>query len=80
MVAAAEFSFYSTQGLDSDSMMDPIVVFDSRGAIFGTLCGGDNGRNHMRTATDPICSNLAILLVCDLRHNCQGGACSPDWT
>lgn len=49
-VSAAGFNFYSTAGLnDPDFTMDPTVVFDATGANFGTLFGGDGGRNYMRT-------------------------------
>lgn len=48
-LAAAGFTFASTEGLDPEFTMDPTVVFDSSGAKFGSLFGGDGGRNYMRT-------------------------------
>jgi hypothetical protein len=48
-VAAAGLNFFSTSGLDPDSGADPTVQFDSSGATFGGLVGGDGGRNYMRT-------------------------------
>jgi hypothetical protein len=49
-VGAAGFNFFSTTGLDDPNFtMDPTVVFDANGATFGTLWGGDGGRNYVRT-------------------------------
>ena len=48
-VAAAGFNFFSTEGLDAEFTMDPTIVFGPTGANFGSLYGGDNGRNYMRT-------------------------------
>ena len=48
-VGAAGFNFFSTAGLDPEFTMDPTVVFDTAGAHFGSLFGGDGGRNYMRT-------------------------------
>ncbi len=49
-VAAAGLNFYSITGLnDPDFTEDPTVAFDASGAHFGTLWGGDGGRNYMRT-------------------------------
>lgn len=48
-VGAAGFNFFSTAGLDSEFTMDPTIVFDSGGAHFGSLYGGDGGRNYVRT-------------------------------
>jgi hypothetical protein len=43
------FNFFSTAGLAEDFSSDPSVVFDATGAKFGSLFGGDGGRNYMRT-------------------------------
>lgn len=48
-VTAAGLSFYSTAGVDPEFTMDPTVVFNNSGASFGSLYGGDGGRNYMRT-------------------------------
>lgn len=49
-VGAAGFNFFSTEGLDEiDFLSDPTVTFDATGAIFGSLFGGDGGRNYIRT-------------------------------
>jgi hypothetical protein len=54
----AGFTFHSTLGFtedppDTDTYnymnIDPTVVFDSQGAHFGSLLGGLEGRNYMRT-------------------------------
>jgi hypothetical protein len=45
----AGFNFASTAGLDPEFTMDPTIVFDSNGANFGSLWGGDGGRNYVRT-------------------------------
>jgi hypothetical protein len=48
-VGAAGFNFASTAGPDPEFTMDPTIVFGANGATFGSLYGGDNGRNYMRT-------------------------------
>lgn len=49
-VAAAGFSFFSTEGLDEINFAyDHTIGFSSSGATFGLLYGGDGGRNYMRT-------------------------------
>lgn len=48
----AGFNFFSTEGLSEDFTSDPTVAFDSNGAMFGALFGGDGGRNYMRTVQD----------------------------
>jgi hypothetical protein len=51
-LAAAGFNVYSTQGFTEDppgNFFDPTIQFDSSGAHFGDLWGGDGGRNFMRT-------------------------------
>ena len=48
-VGAAGFNFFSTDGIDPEFTMDPTVAFDANGATFGSLYGGDGGRNYMRT-------------------------------
>lgn len=45
----AGFNFASIEGLNAEFTADPSVVFDSTGAKFGSLYGGDGGRNYMRT-------------------------------
>lgn len=45
----AGFNFASIEGLDAGITRDPSIVFDSTGAKFGSLWGGDNGRNYIRT-------------------------------
>jgi hypothetical protein len=45
----AGFNFFSIEGLDEGITRDPSVVFDTTGARFGSLWGGDNGRNYVRT-------------------------------
>ena len=44
----AGFTFFSTAGIDPEFTMDPTVAFDSSGATFGSLFGGDGGRNYVR--------------------------------
>jgi hypothetical protein len=67
-VAAAGFSFFSTEGFDEVNFdSDPRVVFDGDGASFGSLYGGDNGRNYMRTidsdyATVPFVSEITFTV------------------
>ena len=48
-VGAAGLEFSSNAGLAEDFSSDPTIVFDATGATFGTLYGGDGGRNYMRT-------------------------------
>jgi hypothetical protein len=48
-VGAAGFGFANTAGVDPEFTMDPTVAFDANGATFGSLYGGDGGRNYMRT-------------------------------
>lgn len=48
-VGAAGLNFYSTAGLDDEFTSDPTVAFSGTGASFGSLFGGDGGRNYMRT-------------------------------
>jgi hypothetical protein len=45
----AGFNFFSIEGLDPEFTKDPTVVFGATGAKFGSLFGGDGGRNYMRT-------------------------------
>lgn len=49
-VGAAGLNFYSLSGLNEDFTADPTVQFDATGAKFGSLFGGDGGRNYMRTS------------------------------
>lgn len=48
-LATAGFNPFSTAGLAADFTSDPTVTFDATGAHFGTLFGGDGGRNYVRT-------------------------------
>jgi hypothetical protein len=48
-LGAAGFNFFSIEGLAVDFSSDPTVAFDSEGAHFGSLFGGDGGRNYVRT-------------------------------
>src|SRR5262245_17726776 len=48
-VGAAGFNFASTAGFNDDFTANPTIAFDSNGAHFGTLLGGDGGRNYIRT-------------------------------
>jgi hypothetical protein len=54
-VAAAGFSFFTTEGFVVDNTVNPpvernpTIEFDSTGALFGNLIVGDGGRNYMRT-------------------------------
>ena len=66
-VGAAGFSFFSTTGQDLENMLDPTVVFDATGATFGSLWGGDGGRNYMRTndsdyATVPFVAEITLTV------------------
>src|SRR4051812_36827805 len=45
----AGLNVFSTAGLAGDFTSDPTITFDASGAHFGTLFGGDGGRNYMRT-------------------------------
>jgi hypothetical protein len=48
-VGAAGFEFASIAGLAEDFTSDPTIELSSSGATFGSLYGGDGGRNYMRT-------------------------------
>jgi hypothetical protein len=48
-VGAAGFNFASTAGFNEDFTANPTIAFDASGAHFGTLLGGDGGRNYVRT-------------------------------
>lgn len=49
--AAAGFNFADTRGATEipPPAIDPRITFDSAGATFGSLLGGDGGRNFIRT-------------------------------
>jgi len=64
-LGAAGFNVYSTAGLAPDFTSDPTITFDASGAHFGTLFGGDGGRNYMRTnasdyATVPFVAEITL--------------------
>ena len=48
-VGTAGFNFASTAGFNEEFTANPTVAFDSSGTQFGTLLGGDGGRNYIRT-------------------------------
>jgi hypothetical protein len=67
-VAAAGFSFFSTEGVDTEFTMDPTIVFDANGASFGSLYAGDGGRNYVRTldsdyATVPFVAEITFTIT-----------------
>jgi hypothetical protein len=71
-VGAAGFNFFSTEGLDPEFTMDPTIVLDSTGATFGSLYGGDNGRNYMRTnESDYATVNFVAEITVERTANAQ---------
>jgi hypothetical protein len=48
-VGAAGFNFANIDGLDPNFEFDRTIAFSASGANFGSLYGGDGGRNYMRT-------------------------------
>jgi hypothetical protein len=48
-VGGAGFNFANIDGLDPNFEFDRTIVFSATGANFGSLYGGDGGRNYMRT-------------------------------
>jgi hypothetical protein len=65
-VAAAGFNFTSTAGLSEDppgTFVDPTIQFSSNGATFGSLLGGDVGRNFMRTAATDYANHSFVAEV-----------------
>jgi hypothetical protein len=48
-VAAAGFNFSDITGFEDPPGIDPTILFDSGGALFGGLISLDGGRNYIRT-------------------------------
>lgn len=72
-VGSAGFNFFSTAGLnDPDFTSDPTVVFDTNGATFGSLFGGDGGRNYVRTIESDYVTTSFVAEVTFVTTNLAG--------